>query len=203
MPPSLHLAGRTFGRWHVIAFSHKNARGANFWLCRCAGCGRERAILGSSLVRGGSLGCQQCRGADRRTHGASGTALYRRWQAMISRCGNPNSADFRYYGALGVSVHPEWRKSFQKFREAVGEPPSPEHTLERRNPWLGYVPGNVTWATAVEQRRNQRRSPRPVREKRQLGAAWIAEMIVRLHQTGSPLPPIPKAIKRSRRGGSS
>jgi hypothetical protein len=202
MPPALDLTNRIFGRWEVLCFSHANKRRARFWLCRCVGCGRERAILGSSLIRGGSLGCQQCRGADRRTHGETRTLLYRRWQAMKTRCGNPAARDFRYYGARGVSVHPEWAESFAVFRDAIGAPPSPEHTLERINPWLGYQPGNVTWATTAEQRRNQRRSPRSVEEKRRLGAAWIAEMMIRLHHTGSPLPTIPQA-RRPRREGAS
>jgi hypothetical protein len=193
MPPALTFtAGQTFGRWTVICYSHTNERGARLWTCKCA-CGQVAIVRADSLMAGRSLDCRECRRAKQRTHGAFGSRIYRTWNSMITRCHNPRSASYRYYGRLGIQVCPEWRDSFAAFRNAVGEPPSPAHTLERRNPWLGYQPGNVRWATRAEQARNKRNSRRSAEEKRQLGAAWIAEMIIRMHHTGSPLPQIEKA----------
>ncbi len=49
-----------------------------------------------------------------------------------------------------------WRYSFEAFAEGVGERPSSKHSLERVENDKGYVPGNVVWATSMEQSRNKR-----------------------------------------------
>ena len=54
-------------------------------------------------------------------------------------------------------MHPVWRDSFSAFAADVGEPPSPQHSIDRWPDFNGnYEPGNVRWATAREQGRNRR-----------------------------------------------
>jgi hypothetical protein len=50
----------------------------------------------------------------------------------------------------------EWA-DFAKFYAAVGDPPSPVHTIDRIDNDKGYEPGNVRWATPAEQNLNSRR----------------------------------------------
>ena len=94
-----------------------------------------------------------------KTHGHSikrtMTPTYVSWVAMRARCNNPNSAKFCRYGAVGVKVCHEWNLSFEAFLRDMGERPSKGHTLDRINNTLGYEPGNVRWATAIEQGRNR------------------------------------------------
>lgn len=75
---------------------------------------------------------------------------------MIQRCTNPNNNRYEIYGAIGVSVCERWLK-FDGFYADMGERP-PGKTLDRYpNNCGNYEPGNCRWATAIEQRRNQRR----------------------------------------------
>lgn len=91
-----------------------------------------------------------------RMSGGRVRAEYGVWNHMIQRCHNPNSSGYKDYGARGIRVFQEWRDSFPAFFKAVGERPSPEHSLERKDNNLGYFPGNVEWATKKKQMANRR-----------------------------------------------
>lgn len=83
-------------------------------------------------------------------HGMYGTKVYRAWQQMRDRC----KRDPRYV-QNGTKVCAEW-KSFAAFYAYVGDPPSAAHSLDRIDPFGHYEPGNVRWATRLEQSRNFR-----------------------------------------------
>jgi hypothetical protein len=74
---------------------------------------------------------------------------------MIERCTNPNSPTYKNYGARGVTVCARWRK-FEDFYADVGSRP-PGTSLDRYpNKSGNYEPGNVRWATRLEQNNNMR-----------------------------------------------
>lgn len=86
---------------------------------------------------------------------------YRVWVMMHVRCEDPKHIAFKHYGGRGITVHSEWHKKngkdgFKAFLEHVGKRPSLKYSLDRINNDGSYVPGNVRWATAKEQRANQR-----------------------------------------------
>lgn len=90
-------------------------------------------------------------------HGLTGTRIQNIWQQMIRRCYSPRSSAYRKYGACGITVCPEWRKSLRTFHRDMGDPPSPQHTLDRYPDKHGnYEPGNCRWATRKQQARNSR-----------------------------------------------
>ena len=75
---------------------------------------------------------------------------------MIQRCTNPKNDRFASYGGRGITVCERWRRSFDAFATDVGARPSRQHTIDRIDNTKGYEPGNVRWATAIQQQRNMR-----------------------------------------------
>lgn len=156
-PPSdkmVDVAGQSFGSLTAVS----RVPGANGkWFCRCA-CGTERIVPTSALRAGDvkSCGCRYRPRLTLRIHNQSRTKLYAVWRGMTQRCHNPNNKAFRHYGARGISVCPEWRKSFEKFRDYMGERPSPKHSIDRIDNDGNYEPGNVRWATQKQQVQNRR-----------------------------------------------
>jgi hypothetical protein len=76
------------------------------------------------------------------------------WRTMIARCTRPTNVAYKYYGARGITVCKRWMQ-YEKFFEDMGERPSPDHSLERKNTNKGYMPSNCRWATRSEQQKNK------------------------------------------------
>jgi hypothetical protein len=79
---------------------------------------------------------------------------YSSWRAMKDRCLRPTSKDYARWGARGITVDPAWVESFEAFFEHIGSRPDGT-TLDRIDTTKGYEPGNVRWATPVEQACNR------------------------------------------------
>ena len=159
-----NLKGQKFGRLTAICPVGKNRQGAILWLCNCD-CGNDTVVEGRSLTSGAtrSCGCLDREAhkfrPNRTTHGKSGTRLYCIWKKMKSRCSNPNDPDYQqYYGSRGITVCPEWLNDFQAFYDwAMSHGYSDELSIDRIDNEKGYSSDNCRWATAEEQRHNQRR----------------------------------------------
>lgn len=159
----IDMTGQTIGRWTVLRRSESVIDGRRAaWVCRCA-CGTERPIPGTSLRRGRSLSCgcavQPLPPATRHAHAPRGrrSPEYYVWGAIVARCTNPRSGGWKKYGARGIRVCDRWR-DFVAFLADMGQRPSPQHSIERRNNDGDYEPGNCRWGTDAEQRRNKRTS---------------------------------------------
>jgi hypothetical protein len=91
-----------------------------------------------------------------RTHGYAGKQRkleYGSFYNAHSRCNNPNNSAYKYYGGRGI----EFRfNNFEQFIAYIGDRPTPKHTLDRINTDGHYEPGNVRWATRLEQQNNLR-----------------------------------------------
>lgn len=83
---------------------------------------------------------------------------YLAWANAIQRCENPKNGNYPRWGGRGIKMCAEWRASFSAFLAAVGPKPTPKHTLDRIDVNGHYEPGNVRWATPVEQASNTRRN---------------------------------------------
>lgn len=147
-------SGDSFGSLAVLRFVGRDSGYRARFAVLCV-CGSETIVLGSNLKKGNT---QQCNSSVHRLkHGKYGTAEYQAWQAMKWRvkCARPEIA--RVYRDRGISVHPAWVKSFEDFLSHIGLMPKPGLTLDRENNELGYVPGNVRWATWEVQANNKRK----------------------------------------------
>lgn len=144
--------GNRYGLLTVIERVPGGAR--RMYRCRCD-CGGEKSAAGSALTRGRvqSCGCLLPAKHGHTTGGWSPT--YNTWVSMLQRCTNPRATYYRYYGGRGIAVCDRWR-SFASFLADMGERPAGK-SIDRIDTNGDYEPGNCRWATASEQRRNQRR----------------------------------------------
>ena len=103
---------------------------------------------------GDPLFIKQVRSQNRKEH-----YLYNTYKKMRSRCYSQTDKDYPDYGGRGVKICARWMEvhnGFWNFVEDMGERPK-GYTLDRVNVNGIYAPENTRWATAKEQRNNQRR----------------------------------------------
>lgn len=86
--------------------------------------------------------------------------LYRIWQGMITRCGNPKSKDFKYYGARGIRVCQRWARPAAFIAWAQRNGYAEDLTIDRINSRRGYTPTNCRWITRAENSSRRNNSPR-------------------------------------------
>lgn len=163
-----NLTGDRIGRRVVISYEGKRKFGSKTlcsWKCRCD-CGNVDIVSSSTLLAGNSsCGCatRDSTKSRRFVHGCSKSKTrkqspeYAAWAAIKKRCTRKTSHDFKDYGGRGIRVCERWANSFSNFLLDVGYRPSPSHSLDRFPDNDGdYKPGNVRWATQIEQQRNKR-----------------------------------------------
>lgn len=89
-------------------------------------------------------------------HGWSKTPTYVTWRGMRSRCRTPSNASYPSYGGRGITVCERWDTSFEAFLEDMGERPSLDHEIDRRDPDGSYEPANCRWLTRKENNARRR-----------------------------------------------
>jgi hypothetical protein len=167
-PPEI---GDRFSRWTVTGISRMRDPGHRVVMCRCD-CGAEQEVLVFALRNGHSLSCgcwkrertatiaNETRWKDSHGRAAGGKdPLYRLWLRIKARCHNPKSHNYRWYGARGIEVWDGWRHDAGAFIEYVEKElgPRPDGmSLDRIDNDGNYAPGNIRWATPLDQARNRR-----------------------------------------------
>ncbi len=152
------VLGGTYNSWTVLKLGIKKPgdKYKQWCLVRCK-CGKEFERVSISIAKGTSRSCISC-GLHR--HGSVDRPEYYVWALMVQRCNNARCKAYKNYGGRGISVYPEWvgRGGFAKFIDYIGYRPSDNHSIERINNDGNYEPGNVKWATKIEQCNNMRKS---------------------------------------------
>ena len=162
------LVGQTVGRLEVLERvpnprangPSPNAKWCVAYRCRCE-CGKELVVEKGNLKTGNTISCgcyhSEVTSLQNPNYKKSFPAEYRAWGAMRNRCNNPNNAEYARYGGRGLCVDPAW-DDFLIFLMEIGPRPGAEYSVDRIDNSLGYQPGNVRWASKVEQCSNTRRN---------------------------------------------
>lgn len=151
------LAGKVFVRLTVIERDTSRTR-RTYWHCRCA-CGQFKSVAACELKAGKTKSCG-CLDRQRKTtetvkHGFNRTPTYVSWSAMWARCTNSKLKSYKNYGGRGIIVCERW-KDFQNFLDDMGVRPEGKSIDRFPDNNGNYEPSNCRWATAKEQRANQR-----------------------------------------------
>ena len=161
------LTGRRFGRWTVLyrTTDHIEPNGYKrvVYRCRCD-CGKEVDVISGSLSKGQSrsCGCLQREyaksGKGNRTHGMTGTRIYRAWKNMHTRCYNPKNKKYSRYGGRGIQICEEWNgeKGFENFKKwAYSNGYAENLTIDRIDNDGNYSPSNCRWIKQKAQASNK------------------------------------------------
>lgn len=153
------LVGQRFCRLVVIDLHHYTY-GHYHWNVQCD-CG-NMYIAKTVLLRNGkvkSCGCLKAESKPRLIHGhTSGrreTRTHKSWSGMMARCYTPTTTRYADWGGRGIRVCERWH-IFENFLADMGECPEGKSIDRYPNNDGNYEPGNVRWATPIEQRINSR-----------------------------------------------
>lgn len=145
-------SGQIINGYKVIRFDKMISYGREIqesaFIVKCKDCGKEFSQPTGKI---GKQGCGCMKGV---SHNLSSNPAYSPWKAMRARCNNPNHKRYVHYGGKGIKVCERW-DSFEAFLADMGERPSLNHTIERRDNNVDYMPSNCYWLKAELQPKNR------------------------------------------------
>ena len=116
-------------------------------------CGNEFEAQTYDIEKGRQKSC----GCLKVKHNCWKEPLYKVWNAMVSRCYNPNNKGYTNYGGRGISILDVWKKDYLTFKEwAYNNGYSLELSIDRIDVDGNYEPNNCRWVTREVQARNTR-----------------------------------------------
>jgi hypothetical protein len=157
-------AGQKFG---ILTIQHEAEprQGRRHFACVCD-CGTEVTVSLSNLRTGNSTSCgclfrQGREEVNRRRfeEGYRNHPLRSLHNGVVRRCTDPKHKDYPRYGGAGIRLWGPWRsrgRFIPDVEQEIGPRPSLHHSIDRIDPRGDYAPGNIRWATPLEQKHNQR-----------------------------------------------
>ena len=108
-----------------------------------------------------------------KTHGMTGTRVYRIWNAMTNRCKYKSNKCYHRYGGRGIKVCDEWENSFTKFHLwSMSNGYTDELQLDRIDNDGNYEPTNCRWVTPVENCRSKPNNKLDIDKARDIRAIY-------------------------------
>lgn len=85
---------------------------------------------------------------------------YQIWAQMKQRCNNPKHSNYLNYGGRGIKVCDRWNESssYYNFIQDMGNRPTDNHSIERKDVNGPYSPENCIWIPLEKQRWNKKDS---------------------------------------------
>jgi hypothetical protein len=156
--PAFGWCGACYQRYRAHG-SPERVKVRNTSKCKVEGCEKTQVTIGlcathyaRQLRHAGDLNAGRPDDwGKRRSH-----PYYRIWDNIKQRCLNPEDKAYFKYGGRGIGVCDRWLENFWAFVEDMGDRPSPQHSVDRRNNAGDYTPDNCRWATKAEQAQNSR-----------------------------------------------
>lgn len=158
--------GATFNYLTIVRPDHM-VDGYKKITCRCV-CGKEVDVIPFNFKCGRTKSCGCMRrqllhdASSKLEHTPDLDRLRRIYKGMKQRCINPNIDGYKNYGGRGITVCQEWlddREAFIAWSLEHGY--DNDLSIDRIDVNGNYEPGNCRWATATEQRLNQRPRTEP------------------------------------------
>lgn len=165
------ILGRRFGRLVVLSEDecHSSVNKSK-WLCKCD-CGETKIVAGNNLKFGNTVSCG-CYFLEKvTTHKLCRHPLYRVYDAMKSRCLNPNHLYFDYYGGRDIKICDRWLESFENFFEDMSSTYAIGLELDRKDTNGDYCKENCRWVTRQQNVMNTRSSKNSTSEYK--GVCWV------------------------------
>lgn len=157
------LTGKQFGKLTVVKLDKVIGR-KSYWICECE-CGTIKSVRGDTLKVITSCGCVK-RQQDiinlsiENNHNMTHHPLYKIWNAVRSRCENPNNSSYKDYGGRGIQLCDEWHDVCAFISWAENNGWKNGLTIERKDVNDNYCPENCEWIPMKYQVRNRRNTVR-------------------------------------------
>lgn len=146
--------GCVFGR--LTAIQQSDTKKTD-WVFQCS-CGNLCTKRVYNVVYGATKSCgclkREILMQQNTSHNRIYTKEYKSWCRILRRCFNKSSNNYKDYGGSGITCE---FKTFDEFYADIGSYPKDglRYSVDRIDNDVGYIKGNVRWATDNQQARNK------------------------------------------------
>jgi len=130
----------------VITGSTKKMRALDLYFVTCD-CGHKGYAKLQNMLNGRTTSCGCAKYDKVRKHGMFGTPTYYSWASLVHLTGSvgENNCYNTFYRKHNIKMDKNWRKDFRRFYKDMGERPSFDYQLRRKDTTKNFTKKNCTW----------------------------------------------------------